>query len=193
MEKRCALSVRWEIASEMLYAPNPPVPDADFYRTASVRCQVRLIYVRDKPLAGVTSGQGEARKRGAAGGGAGRSWAWGDGGAETRGAAGGPAAPKVALQSLLQGAAQCPESSSMMPGAVRPVDSPLGSIIPGTKVPLQIFASLPLYFHQHLEGPSLRHLVGAPAFMRGRSASALRDKFRSYPCALALGIEQSRG
>jgi len=42
MKKRCALSVRWEIAQEVLCAPNPPVPDADFYRTASARSQDRL-------------------------------------------------------------------------------------------------------------------------------------------------------
>jgi hypothetical protein len=60
--------------------------------------------------------------------------------------AGGPAAPKVALQSLLQGAAQCPESFVIVPGGVCRVDRPLGSIISGTKVPLQSFASVPLYF-----------------------------------------------
>ena len=54
--------------------------------------------------------------------------------------AGGPAAPKVALQSLLQGAARIPESTTIVRGRVCRVDRPLGSIIPGTKVPLAIFA-----------------------------------------------------
>jgi len=58
--------------------------------------------------------------------------------------AAGPAAPKVALQSLLLGAAQCPESFSMMPGRVCPVDSPVGSFIPSTNVPPRLFASFPL-------------------------------------------------
>ena len=58
--------------------------------------------------------------------------------------AAGPAAPKVALQSLLLGAAQCPESFSMMPGGVSRVDRPLGSFIPSTNVPPRAFASLPL-------------------------------------------------
>jgi hypothetical protein len=54
--------------------------------------------------------------------------------------AGGPVAPKVALQSLLQGAAQGPESTAIVPGGVCSVDRPLGSIISGTKVPLAVFA-----------------------------------------------------
>jgi hypothetical protein len=53
---------------------------------------------------------------------------------------GGPAAPKVALQSLLQGAAQGPESTAIVPGRVCNVHRPLDSIIPSTKVPLTVFA-----------------------------------------------------
>ena len=64
----------------------------------------------------------------------------GDGGARLEASAGGPAAPKVALQSLLQGAAQGPESTAIVPGGVCSVDRLLGSIIPGTKVPLAVFA-----------------------------------------------------
>jgi len=64
----------------------------------------------------------------------------GDGGARLEVPAGGPAAPKVALQSLLEGAAQGPESTAIVPGGVCSVDRPLGSIIPGTKVPLAVFA-----------------------------------------------------
>ena len=64
----------------------------------------------------------------------------GDGGARLEVPAGGPAAPKVALQSLLQGAAQVPESTVIVPGGVCRVDRLLGSIIPGTKVPLAVFA-----------------------------------------------------
>jgi hypothetical protein len=54
--------------------------------------------------------------------------------------AGCPAAPKVALQSLLQSAVQGPESTAILPGEVCSVDRPLGSIISGTKVPLAVFA-----------------------------------------------------
>ena len=53
---------------------------------------------------------------------------------------GGPAAPKVALQSLLQGATQGPESTAIVPGTVCSVDRPLDSIILSTKVPLAAFA-----------------------------------------------------
>ena len=52
----------------------------------------------------------------------------------------GPAAPKVALQSLSQGAARSPESTTIVRGRVCTVDRPLGSIISGTKVPLAVFA-----------------------------------------------------
>ena len=64
----------------------------------------------------------------------------GDGGARLEVPVSGPAALKVALQSLLQGAAQGPESIAIVPGRVCSVDRPLGSIIPGTKVPLAVFA-----------------------------------------------------
>ena len=64
----------------------------------------------------------------------------GDGGARLEVPAGGPAAPKVALQSLLQGAAQGPESTAIVPGGVRSVDRLLDSIIPSTKVPHAAFA-----------------------------------------------------
>lgn len=65
-----------------------------------------------------------APKRGAAGGGAGRSWAWGDGGAETR------------------GAFKLPESIVIMPGGPVVVDSSLGSIRPSTKVPSFAFEQI---------------------------------------------------
>ena len=64
----------------------------------------------------------------------------GDGGARLEVPAGGPAAPKVALQSLLQGAVQGPESTAIVPGRVCSVDRPLGSIISSTKVPRAVFA-----------------------------------------------------
>jgi hypothetical protein len=64
----------------------------------------------------------------------------GDGGARFEVPAGGPAAPKVALQSLLLSAVQGPESTAIVPGRVCSVDRPLGSIISGTKVPLAMFA-----------------------------------------------------
>jgi hypothetical protein len=57
------------------------------------------------------------KKRGAAGGGAGRSWAWGDGGVDIRGA--------------LQG----PELLVIVSLVIAPVDSPKGSISPSTLVP----------------------------------------------------------
>ena len=56
-------------------------------------------------------------KRGAAGGGAGRSWAWGDGGVDIRGA--------------LQG----PELLMILAAVIAWVDSPKGSISPSTFVP----------------------------------------------------------
>ena len=64
----------------------------------------------------------------------------GDGGARLEVPAGGPAAPKVTLQSLLQGAAQGPESTAIVPRGVASVDRPLGSIISSTKVPRDVFA-----------------------------------------------------
>jgi hypothetical protein len=64
----------------------------------------------------------------------------GDGGAGLEVPAGGPAAPKVALPGLLQGAAQGPESTTSVRGGAASVDRLLGLIIPGTKVPLAVFA-----------------------------------------------------
>jgi hypothetical protein len=52
------------------------------YRTAGARSQEGFFYARDKNMSGWVIWA--RRKRGAAGGGAGRSWAWGDGGAEIR-------------------------------------------------------------------------------------------------------------
>jgi hypothetical protein len=65
-------------------------------------------------------------RRGAAGGGAGRSWAWGDGGVDIRGA--------------LQG----PELLMIVAVVIAPVDSPKGSISPSTFVPQTRFAALSL-------------------------------------------------
>jgi hypothetical protein len=62
------------------------------------------------------------RKRGAAGGGAGRSWAWGDGGADIRDAYAGP------------------ELVEILPAGIARVDRPKGSILPGTFVPWICFA-----------------------------------------------------
>jgi hypothetical protein len=66
------------------------------------------------------------RKRGAAGGGAGRSWAWGDGGVDIRGA--------------LQG----PELLIILAAVIAWVDSPKGSISPSTFVPQTRFAAFSL-------------------------------------------------
>jgi hypothetical protein len=65
-------------------------------------------------------------KRGAAGGGAGRSWAWGDGGVDIRDAYAGP------------------ELVVIVPTAVARVDRPKGSIRSGTFVPWIEFAGYSL-------------------------------------------------
>jgi len=47
---------------------------------------------------------------------------------------------RLPFRASLQGAAQGLESTAIVPGGVCSVDRLLGSIIPGTKVPLAVFA-----------------------------------------------------
>jgi len=81
-----------------------------------------------------------AKKRGAAGGGAGRSWAWGDGGAASEAPGSAAAASKVSLRSLMPSAAQSPEYEASLCSRAYAVDRTQGSFRPSTKVPLWIRA-----------------------------------------------------
>jgi hypothetical protein len=80
-------------------------------------------------------------KRGAAGGGAGRSWAWGDGGADIRDAYAGP------------------ELVVILPAGIARVDRPKGSILTGTFVPWIYFARYSLHW-QGLPGATRSDTLG---------------------------------
>jgi hypothetical protein len=109
------------------FRPSAHRPDGDSIEPRAKEVKKESLMERIKPI-GVSDFRSKrewdtAQKRGAAGGGAGRSWAWGDGGADIRGGLRGP------------------EHIASLPASCGDVDRPLGTFSASTKVLERCFAA----------------------------------------------------